>query len=382
MDYEWGEDEQRLRQELRSLVSDWFPKGFPGIFVDDDTVVGQTMKFCSELAQRGLLTIAWPREYGGEEASVWAQTVVKEEMWASNEPRGPQYMNLNWVGPAIMAYGTDAQKEQHLPAIAAGSVIWSQGFSEPEAGSDLASLRLRATPNQDGWVLNGQKIWTSYADLAHWCVVGARTDASGPKQHGITVFLVPTDRVGIEVRPIRSLLGPHHFNEVFFTDVQVMAEDILGEKDDGWRVMTSALQFERAGIARYARSARILADLCSAIAAGQVSAAQVDRRRIARAVVHTRAAQLLYYRVVADAASGEPPGGLASMSRILNTTLEQEVGLLAMDASGPAALLDHRDDFAVAGGHFEHHWRYSLAATVAAGTVEIQKMMIARDLLL
>ena len=380
MDYAWNDEEQRLRHELRSLAEEWFGDGFPGIFVEDEGVVQQTLDFCSELARRGLLTISWPREYGGQEASVWSQTVVKEEMWGSNEPRGPQYMNLNWVGPAIMAFGTEAQKQQHLPPIAAGSVIWCQGFSEPEAGSDLASLRLRATPNEHGFVLNGQKLWTSYADLAQWCVLGARTDNSGPKQHGITVFLVPTDRAGVEVRSIDSILGPHHFNEVFFTDVQVVPEDVLGSVDDGWRVMTSALQFERAGIARYARSARILADVCEAVASGSVNYGRIDRRRLARAVVHTRAAQLLYYRVVADAESGAPEGGLASMSRILNTTLEQEVASLAMDAVGPRALLDHRDAGAVAGGHFEHHWRYSLAATVAAGTLEIQKMIVARGL--
>ena len=381
MDYDFDVEDLVLRGELRDLIRSWFEDDFPGIFVEEPEPLARTREFCAELGRRQLLTAAWPVEHGGRASSVWSQTVVKEEMWAHNEPRGPQYMNLNWVGPAIMRYGTPEQKHQHLPPIADGAVIWSQGFSEPEAGSDLASLRLSAKPSGDRWLLNGQKIWTSYADVADWCVVAARTDSSARKQHGITLFLVPTSRAGVEVRPIRSMLGPHHFNEVFFTDVIVERAEILGELDDGWAVMSSALAFERAGIARYARSAKILSDLSAAVAAGETESGDSNVCRIAQAAVHVRLAQLLYYRVVSDASTGQPPGALASLSRILNTTLEQEVALLAMETTGNRALLDHNSDYAVAGGHFEHHWRYSLAATVAAGTLEIQKMIVSRDLL-
>ena len=191
----------------------------------------------ARLAEQRLLTINWPHEYGGSDASVWEQTALREELWAASEPRGAQYMGLNWVGPVIMRYGSREQKALHLPAIAAGDEIWCQGFSEPNSGSDLASLQLDAAGDEDGgWRINGQKIWTSYAELADWCFLATRTNRDGPKQHGITIFLVPMDRSGITVRPIESIMGPHHINEVFYDDVRVDAADVLGEVDAGWDV--------------------------------------------------------------------------------------------------------------------------------------------------
>ncbi|MCB1013463.1 MAG: acyl-CoA dehydrogenase family protein, partial [Microthrixaceae bacterium] len=176
-------------------------------------------RFCRTLAENGLLCLAWPEEFGGRGASVWEQTVVREEMWAHHEPRGAQYMGVNWVGPTLMRYGTPEQQRLHLPPIAAGEVIWCQGFSEPEAGSDLASLRTAARRDGHGWLINGQKIWTSYATMAQWCFLLARTTKVGEgaaqkKQQGLSIFLVPMDDPAIQVRPIRTMMGPHHLNEV------------------------------------------------------------------------------------------------------------------------------------------------------------------------
>ena len=218
MDFDLGEQAAELRARLRALIAAHIAEDYLGAFTDDPADLDVAQRFCKTLADEGLLTIAWPTEYGGGGGSVWDQTVVREEMWAHHEPRGAQYMGLNWVGPAIMAFGTDAQKQQHLSAIAAGDVIWCQGFSEPEAGSDLASLSTRATEDGDGWRITGQKIWTSYAGMAQWCVLAARV-GPGERHEGITMFLVPMDTPGITVRPIRSMLGHHHLNEVFFDDV-------------------------------------------------------------------------------------------------------------------------------------------------------------------
>src|SRR5215472_5853130 len=217
-----------LRRELRHLVTQHVPHDYLGAFTDDPADLEIAQRFCRTLAGQGLLCIAWPPEFGGSGASIWEQTVVREEMWAHHEPRGAQYMGVNWVGPAIMRHGTAAQKEQHLPPIARGEVIWCQGFSEPEAGSDLASLKTKATPVPNdsdpavpAWEVSGQKIWTSYALMAQWCFLLARTSAESRKQQGLTVFLVPMDAPGIEARPIRSMLGPHHLNEVFLDGVRV-----------------------------------------------------------------------------------------------------------------------------------------------------------------
>ena len=209
-----GKQAADLRGQLRGLVKDHVPEHFLGAFTDDPADLDTAQRFCRTLADRNLLCLAWPEEFGGGGASVWEQTVVREEMWAHHEPRGAQYMGVNWVGPIIMRHGTQAQQRTHLPPIAAGEVIWCQGFSEPEAGSDLASLRTAARPDGDGWLVTGQKIWTSYATMAQWCFLLARTSRVGEgaarkKQHGLTIFLVRMDDPAITVRPISCMMGPH-----------------------------------------------------------------------------------------------------------------------------------------------------------------------------
>ena len=239
-----------LRANLRMLISQHVPRDYLGAFTDDPADLAIAQRFCATLAERGLLCLAWPEEFGGRGASVWEQTVVREEMWAHHEPRGAQYMGVNWVGPTIMRHGTPEQKAEHLPPIARGEVIWCQGFSEPEAGSDLASLKTRATPlpNEPAFLITGQKIWTSYALMAQWCFLLARTSTEDRKQKGLTVFLVPMDSPGIEARPIRAMLGPHHLNEVFFDSVRVTEGQVLGEVGQGWQVVQEVLAFERVGI--------------------------------------------------------------------------------------------------------------------------------------
>ncbi len=175
VDFEMGQKAADLRRELRELVKDNVPEHFLGAFTDDPADLETAQRFCRTLAERNLLCLAWPEEFGGGGASVWEQTVVREEMWAHHEPRGAQYMGVNWVGPIIMRHGTEEQQRKHLPPIARGEVIWCQGFSEPEAGSDLASLRTAARRDGDGWLVSGQKIWTSYATMAQWCFLLART---------------------------------------------------------------------------------------------------------------------------------------------------------------------------------------------------------------
>lgn len=175
-----GEGATTLRAQLRGMVREHVPADFLGAFTEDPADLEVAQRFCRLLADRGLLCLAWPEEFGGRGASVWEQTVVREEMWAHHEPRGAQYMGVNWVGPAILRHGTPEQRRRHLPPIARGEVIWCQGFSEPDAGSDLASLRTAARPDGDGWQVSGQKIWTSYATMAQWCFLLTRT-SRGPR---------------------------------------------------------------------------------------------------------------------------------------------------------------------------------------------------------
>jgi alkylation response protein AidB-like acyl-CoA dehydrogenase len=378
MDFDLGEGAAALRVRLRDLIAAHIADDYLGAFTSDPADLDVAQRFCKTLADEGLLTLAWPTEYGGGGGSVWDQTVVREEMWAHHEPRGAQYMGLNWVGPAIMAFGSEAQKAQHLSAIAAGDVIWCQGFSEPEAGSDLASLRTRAVEDGDGWRITGQKIWTSYAGMAQWCVLAARV-GPGERHEGITMFLVPMDTPGITVRPIRSMLGPHHLNEVFFDDVWAGPDAVLGEVGDGWAVIRKALAHERVGIARYARCERLLSALGRELTPHWDDLPPSLHVQWARALVQVRVARLLAYRTVHAQASGELPDVFASSARIAVTQCDQAVAEVLFQAveheaveAGPGAPLH---------GAVEDHWRYAQAATVASGTIEVQRMIVSKALL-
>ncbi|CUU55270.1 Acyl-CoA dehydrogenase [Parafrankia irregularis] len=376
-----GEGVAALRRDLRQLVHKHVPPDFLGAFTDDPADLEVAQSFCRTLADLGLLCMAWPAEYGGRDATPWEQTVVREEMWAHHEPRGAQYMGVNWVGPTIMRHGTPEQQAQHLPPIARGEVIWCQGFSEPEAGSDLASLRTTAVPDPEtgGWRVSGQKVWTSYATMAQWCFLLARTSREQRKQQGLTIFLVPMSDPAIEVRPIPSMIGPHHLNEVFFDELRVTEADVLGTVGGGWAIVQEVLAFERVGIARYARCERLLQAAPAALGAEWDQLPEELRSRWARMLVHARRARLLAYRVVSLQSGGRIRPEDSAAYRIAVTRLDQESAEVLMDIVAGASLPDEE------GQRFrravEDHRRYSVSATVASGSVEMQRILMARSLL-
>ncbi|WP_280240688.1 acyl-CoA dehydrogenase family protein [Nocardia abscessus] len=379
MDFTMGEAATRLRGDLRRLIAEEVPADYLGAFTDDPADLAVAQRFCRVLAEQGLLCAAWPAGFGGRGASVWEQTVVREEMWAHHEPRGAQYMGVNWVGPTIMRHGTAEQQRKHLPPIARGAAIWCQGFSEPDSGSDLASLRTTARRDGDGWRISGQKIWTSYATMAQWCFLLARTATRARKQQGLTVFLVPMSDPGIEVRPIRSMLGPHHLNEVFFDGVRVTEADVLGQLDEGWSVVQEVLAFERVGIARYARCERLLQAAPEVLGQRWDTVPAELRGRWARMLTRARRARLLAYQVIALQSAGRVAPGDAAAYRIAVTRLDQEsASVLAELAAFAGSREETQRRFRRA---VDDHWRYANAATVASGSIEMQKILLARTLL-
>ncbi|HEX2212110.1 MAG TPA: acyl-CoA dehydrogenase family protein [Mycobacterium sp.] len=387
MDFEMGPKADALRQELRDLVKANVPEHYLGAFTDNPEDLEIAQRFCRTLAERNLLCLAWPEEFGGGGASVWEQTVVREEMWAHHEPRGAQYMGVNWVGPIIMRHGTEEQQRKHLPPIARGEVIWCQGFSEPEAGSDLASLRTTARRTADGsagWLVSGQKIWTSYATMAQWCFLLARTSRVGEgatqrKQQGLTIFLVPMDDPAIQVRPIRAMLGPHHLNEVFFDDLWVTEADVLGTVDNGWSIVQDVMSFERVGIARYARCERLLAAAPAVLGDRWEDLPAELRGRWVRMLTHCRRARLLAYRIVELQSSGRIQPGDAAAYRIAVTKLDQESAEVLMDIAAEVSHDDTNAKWFL--GEVEDHWRYAQASTVSSGSIEMQRILLSRALL-
>jgi alkylation response protein AidB-like acyl-CoA dehydrogenase len=384
MDFDFTPEEEAFRAELRAFLDDELPTWWKTVFVDDERAMPFTREFCHQLAARGWLTLSWPAEHGGADGSVWQQAVVREEMWAAGEPRGPQYMNLNYIGPLIMRFGTPEQQARHLPRMAAGDVLWCQGFSEPEAGSDLASLKTRAVRDGDHYVVNGQKIWNSYADApADHCLLLARTNTEVKKQVGISMFLVDMRTPGITVRPIPSMAGKSEFSEIFFDDAVIPVADRLGDEDAGWTLVGEGLAFERIGIARYARANRVLEHLVqyaneTVVDGRALSADPAIRSRLATLATRIEAAKLLNYGAISIQAAGEVPAIEASIARIHNTQVEQLAGQVGLEVLGPQGLLLDDDPWCLLDGEMQRQWLESIPVTVAAGTTEVQKNIIAQ----
>ncbi len=384
MDFAWTAEDAAFAKELDDYLKQELPPWWRGMFTSGERGWDYTKEFCRKIGKKGWLTMAWPKEYGGADASLWKQVIFREAMARAGEPRGSQYMNTNWIGPTIMLFGTEEQKRYHLARIAKGDVLWCQGFTEPDFGSDLASLQTRALQDGDDYVINGQKIWTSYAERADFCFLLARTSQDLPKHKGISVFIVDMKTPGVTVRPIMSMAGDSDFNEVFFENVRVPRSAMLAPKDEGWRVVTAVLNFERIGLARY-EAAKWAVDEVTAHAKKSESHGKplakdpVIRQRIADVYVRYRVARALNYRLVSlMSKKGESPGPAdASLTRIHNILMTRRAGDLAMDVLGLEGRLSEGTADAPLAGLLEYEWRKSISATLAAGTLEIQKDQVA-----
>lgn len=278
-------------------------------------------------------------------------------------------MNVNWVGPTIMRYGTEEQKREHLPPISRGDAFWCQGFSEPEAGSDLVSLRTQARREGDHYVVNGSKIWTSYVNHAQHCFLVVRTDPESKRHKGISVLLCPMDLPGIEVREIPSVVGERYFFEVFFTDVKVPVACRLGPENEGWDVVTYSLAYERVGAARYARAALTLDELAKRAEERGLLDDPRLLEKLGEARALCEASRLLTYRVIDLRERGLPPSADTNVARVAGTTAELAVANLALELFGLEAL-----EY----GHFaESHFRLAMTAGVAVGTTEVNLNLVA-----
>jgi alkylation response protein AidB-like acyl-CoA dehydrogenase len=375
MEFHWSAEQRAFRQRVRDFLEAELPANWRDISRHGPGSRQQTefsLEFCPKLAAAGLLVPHWPKEHGGSDATVWEHFIIGEEMWAAGEPRGAQYMNVNWIGPTIMRFGTAEQKELHLKRAAAGQSIWCQGFSEPSSGSDLASLRTFAARDGDTFVINGSKIWTSYAALADHCFLLART--SGKGREGICIFIVPMDAPGITVRPIPSLVGEGDIHEVFFNDVVIPASAMLGEEGKAWSLITYSLANERVGIPRYEFSRRTLDDIVARLKQEGRWDEDMVRFRAGQALAACEAARMLVYRIVDERSRGMPPSAESSLARAAVVTADNAVLNFALEFL-PDALVG--DGFGLAQPHHER----AIAAGVASGAAEIQLNIIAQAFL-
>ncbi|MGA8115526.1 MAG: acyl-CoA dehydrogenase family protein [Actinocatenispora sp.] len=336
--------------------------------------------WAAALAERGWITPHWPTEYGGAGLSTMREFILQEEMMRARVPT-VNGIGAFLLGPTLLKNGTDEQKTRHLPSIARGETTWAQGFSEPGAGSDLASLRTKAVRDGDDYVLNGQKVWTSLGQYADWLFVLARTDPDAARHRGITFLLVDSTSPGLTIRPIEDIRGDDPFVEMFFSDVRVPVANRVGEENRGWYVAMDALSFERAGIGATIKFEQALSQLIDYVGSEEGKQYLREdlgmlRHEIAQRYTEIRVLYNLARYTVSKQASGEVPGYEASVNQLFGAELSQRLARTGAKAFGPFAALWQRHD-APLHAAFTHLRFDSVAATFLGGTTEIQRNVIA-----
>jgi alkylation response protein AidB-like acyl-CoA dehydrogenase len=367
-------------EEFRTELRDWLSANLTSEMVaarrpsgHDDAIFEKQREWNRTMADAGWAAVSWPSEYGGRGATVLEQLVYTEETTRARAPMPLNVIGLNNIAPAIMQYGTESQKTTLLPRMMRADDIWCQGMSEPEAGSDLASLRTRAVRDGDDFVINGQKIWTSLGHRAQWCQLYVRTDPEAPKHKGISCLILDMGLPGIEVRPLVTLNGDTDFAEVFFHDVRVPADALLGPLNAGWQVATTTLSHERAGAARlYAEMQVRLEELVDDLAAqGDALEDPVTLRRLGEIAVRIKYLEVLCQRSISATLHGGDAFGSASLAKTVWGEIGQQLAVLAFDVLGTR------------GGNaaWANYRLTSRSLTIAGGTTQINKNITAQRVL-
>ena len=383
MDYRDTPEDAAFRQEVRSFIARELPADFrasPDVTLGVGTGEDERERdWLRKLATRGWVAPAWPREYGGAGLGVMQQFIFNEEMARARAPR-PNFLGIGLAGPTIIVHGTDEQKREHLPGILSGDMFWCQGFSEPGAGSDLASLQTRAVQDGDDFIVNGQKIWTSGAHRADRMMLLARTDPDAPKHKGISYFLLNMKSPGITIRPLQNMADMHSFNEVFFDNVRVPKTDLLGQLNAGWYVATTTLDFERSGIINGVGLQSMLLEVIEFVrdAGRSQSVPRSLAGEIADRWIECEVAVQLSYRVATMQAKGLIPNQEASITKLYGSELGQRIARTAMHAAGLYGQLTEDSARAGRAGVFQSWYRIAVGSTLAGGTSEIQRGVIAQ----
>jgi alkylation response protein AidB-like acyl-CoA dehydrogenase len=379
MDFQLTPEEEAFRDEVRAFLDANLPPS-------SERGADFMPKWHANVREKRWVGFSWPKDVGGGGGTIMEQVILKEEMARHNAPSlGTCFMGLAWVGPSLIQYGNEEQKQKYIPDILDGKYQWCTGYSEPDSGSDLASLKCKCERDGDEYVINGQKIWTSIAMWSKMMILLVRTQTDVAVKHdGITCLLVPMDAEGLEVRPIKNMSGGSMFAEVFFTDVRVPVENRLGEEGQGWQVTISALANERSSIAEvYGLRAKMQDVKRLAVETTRAGRSTIEiptiRRRIQRAEIIIEAMRLNGQRFLTKQLKGEPLGSETSINKLHRAELEVELGELAMEILGSAATLNDAD--APEGGAWA---RFALGwpeVVIGGGTPNIQRNIIAERIL-
>jgi len=384
MDFAYTEAEERFRQELRSWLQANVPNE-PRAFASLEEEAAFLTAWQRTLHRGGWLAVHWPKEYGGRGASLTEQAIFHEEMVRARAPQVMNRVGINLVGPTLIAHGTPEQCARYLPPILSCDEVWCQLFSEPDAGSDLAALRTRAERFGNRYRVSGQKVWTSYAQFAHWGILLARTDPAAPKHRGLSYFILDMKAPGVTVRALRQMTGSAEFSEVFLDGVEIPVENRIGNENEGWAIAQTTLAHERGTAFPFKEQAihRIAVDeLLDSIR--QREEARRDRQlrqKIAASYIDVEIMRLLNCRAMSRLARGEVPGAESSIVKLFWADLSQRLFETAVELLGPQGQLAAAEPRAAAGGRWQHGLLWSRAASIAGGTSEIQRNIIAQRLL-
>ena len=390
MDFSFSPEEEQFRQELRLWLYTNLPPGWGSTFRMPKG--GQRLEFLRDwqrkLYEGGYLGLSWPKEYGGRGASMIELAIFNEEMAKVGAPGPLNGLGLSMAGPTIIVHGTEEQKKRYLPKILNCEEIWCQGFSEPNSGSDVASIRTRAEVRGDEFIVNGQKVWTSLAHISDWCMLLVRTDPDAPKHRGISYILVDMKSPGVTVQPLRQMTGESEFNEVFFEDVRVPRANLVGELNNGWGVALTTLMNER-GTASFGTQARfkIIYDNLVGLARnsstnGRTATQDPEiRQQLAQHLIDVELLKLNCFRNFTRLLRGGTPGPEGSILKLWWSELNQRMQETAMTLQGPYGQLSRDSLWVVEGGRWQYNFLRSKANTIEAGTSEIQRNIIAERVL-
>jgi alkylation response protein AidB-like acyl-CoA dehydrogenase len=385
MDFAYSADEERFRAELRT----WLEQHPCGAEPEDPKAwVAYAKGWQHRLAEAGWCGVAWPKEYGGRGATLIQQIIFQEELARAKAPQFIGLAGLTMGGPVLIAHGTEEQKKKHLRPILSADEIWCQGFSEPNAGSDLAAIKTKAVLDGDTFVVTGQKVWTSWARYADVCMCLVRTDPDAPKHKGITFLLIDMKSPGVTVRPLTQINGDADFNEVFFEEVRVPRKNVVGELNKGWDIAITCLMHERQTLtfSRQLQSKVALVEMLETARRhrrhGAVASADpVVRQALARAYVDSEAMRFLAYRNLTKVLRGGVPGPEGSIEKLFWSEMYQRQLDVAAEMIGPHGQLLRGSKHALDGGRWPHLLLYSKGRTIAAGTSEVQRNIIAERVL-
>ena len=392
MDFRYSPEEERFRSEVRHWLRENLPAGWDTTRTEPE---GEAERFAFRLDWERRLHaggwggIAWPREYGGRGATLVEQTILLEELARADAPEAVNIVGRNLTAPTLMAHGTEAQKRRFLPKILAAEEIWCQGFSEPNSGSDLASVRCRATLDGDCFVVNGQKIWTSFAQYAQWCILLVRTDPSLPKHKGLSFLLLDMSLPGITIRPLVQITGDTEFSEVFLDDVRIPRENLIGEMNQGWQIAMTTLTYERGPEealprqVRFRRDLDVLLEIAVRTRTGgrRVADDPAIRQELAARYIDLELMRLTGLRDFSRVLKGEPIGPEASLNKLYWSHMYQRMMETALEVEGTGAALMPGDPDAPSGGIFPYKFLQSRAMTIYSGSSEIQRNIIAERVL-